>query len=177
MRFAVLCPGPSLTRLWPGHIHLFDTTIAVNRAALAFQHDYLMMMDDNAITADVVSRASPRIGSLFPPHVQHHADKAGWANTNPRTLWPERKTLKKVSLTGPGAMLAAYKLGATHIGVFGNDMYGSTYFDGHEAYIYNGRRWSIEPLQWGMVTKYIQSLGVECKFYRDRTGCLTITDI
>ena len=177
MRFAVLCPGPSLTRLWPGHIHLFDTTIAVNRAALAFAHDYLMMMDSNAITADVTSKVKPRIGYLVPPHVQQYGWNSGLPITDPRTLWPGRKTLKPVSLTGPGALLVAYKLGATSIGVFGNDMSGDAYFDGVPVNNDMELRWSCEPRQWGRVTKYIQSLGVECKFYRDRTGCLTITDI
>ena len=177
MKFAVLCPGPSLTRLWPGHSLEYDRTIAVNRAALVCVHDYVMMMDNNHITADVVSKSKPKIGYLFPPHVNQHAWNTGLPNIDPRSLWPDRRLFKRVSLTGPGAMLCAANLGATEIGVFGNDMRGTVYFDGVPVNSDCDLRWQCEPRQWNRTVAYLTKLGVTCKFYRDYDGCLTVTNI
>lgn len=171
MSAAILCPGPSLTRLWPGQEPHFSCVIAVNRAALLFPHDWLMMMDNCPIAVSIVASAVPRVGYLFPPQVACLAWNKPGETCNPRQWMPARKTMRPLSLTGPTAMLAAHGLGHTDIHIFGNDMRGSVYADGTrvDADDVLAVRWSAEPRQWDRAADYLRGKGCTVTFHREPT--------
>ena len=167
MSAAVLCPGPSLPRLWPGQAQHVACVIAVNRAALMFEHDWLMMMDNNPIAVDIVARSAPRVGYLFPPHVACLAWGKSGVTRDPRTFLPTRSQMRPIRLSGPSAMFAAHGLGHTDIHIFGNDMRGDTYADGFPVNNDTAVRWSCEPRQWDRAADVLRSRGCTLTFHRE----------
>lgn len=115
MYAAVLCPGPSLARTWPGD-RPYDLRIGVNRAAVAFQCDYAAVLDSPLLRAiGRAFRGDPRLLTRG-AHRPKYSTRPG----------PDVESLpcpvRQWDLfTATAALVLAAQLGAELIDVYGAD--------------------------------------------------------
>jgi hypothetical protein len=133
---------------------------------MLYPHDWLMMMDHNPLTVQIVAASSPRVGYLFPPHVACVAWDKDKPIRNPWTARPSRRIFRPANLTGPTALQVAHEMGHTDIHIFGCDLTGNTYANGDLVPNDIVIRWSAERTIWARVVKYLEAKGCHFTFHR-----------
>lgn len=111
MQAAILCPGPSLSRLVS--VPACDVSIAVNRAAMRFACDWWAVLDAPLITA-IGERIQGR-PSLFTRRENKRIGPVSFEDVYP---FPNAASSY---FTLPGAIALAVHLGATSIDIYGCD--------------------------------------------------------
>lgn len=166
MKFALLCPGPSLTKTYKPGSHV--VTIAVNRAALAFEADWWAFCDWQRFVEDDV-KYMPKLYTteIAVEHVRMKGlgakfDRHEWKSFD--SLMPEvPKSIGWTLYTAPAALVLAYHLGATKVECFGCDWTDAPDFDGVtlESNVRHAERWRIESEIWNKLTAWLFERGTK----------------
>lgn len=169
MRVAVLCTGPSLAA-WlsrPDFADHCDLLIGVNHAAAAVPCHWWVALDWRAFSM-IRPMGKPWVFTrreAFDHHLQNVAFAAGFRfaedfhpGCEARAHW------ERASMTAAIVLAEDLTKNCTQraIELYGADLKGTTYFDGHE-YPHNQERWTMEENYLGIQEAWLRSKGVEFK--------------